>query len=218
MSIGKIDRLSLIVLVIMSCLSFFNLFGINVSSVVIPLGVVYFFIHQALEKQPMVGSGLDIKSIGTNFKDRRIWKWLALPIITDAIFVALAILFLPEYITFETARASSFVAVELSIAAAFNFFVFALGEEIAWRAFFQNQLSKAFPIIPVLLFSSLLFALGHYQSGNPVVVIFGLTFTFINSILYGIIFHKTKNAWISAIAHFTANMFEVTLYVLYYQL
>jgi membrane protease YdiL (CAAX protease family) len=64
----------------------------------------------------------------------------------------------------------------------------------------------------VLLSSSLLFALGHFKAGNPVIVAYGLFFIFINSILYGVIFHKTKNAWVSGIAHFAANMFEVILF------
>lgn len=210
---GRIKWGSLFVMAIMVILSFANLLGINASSAVIPIGVVYFFINKALDKQPMASSGLDLKSMGTNLRDRRIWGWLVLPIITDAICVALSLLFLPEYISFETERASSFVAIELSIASMLRFFVFALGEEIAWRAFFQHQLSKVIPILPVLLVSSLLFTLGHYTRGNPVVVIFGLFFTFINSVIYGVIFHKTKNAWVSTIAHFTANMFEVALYV-----
>ncbi|HHX94898.1 MAG TPA: CPBP family intramembrane metalloprotease [Clostridia bacterium] len=66
------------------------------------------------------------------------------------------------------------------------------GEEIAWRAFFQNTFSKILPIVPVLFITSLLFTLGHYEPGNTMVIIFGLIFTFINSIFYGIIFHKTK--------------------------
>lgn len=210
----KINKLSLIVIILMSVLSFSNLFGINASSAVIPLGIIYFFIHNVLEKKPIAENGLDIKSIGANLKDKKIWIWMVLPIVVDAISVSLSILFLPEYIEFETERAGSFVAIELSLASALSFFVFALGEEIAWRAFFQNQLSKAMPVLPVLLVSSLLFTLGHYKSGNPVVVLFGLFFTFINSILYGVIFHKTKNAWVSAIAHFAANMFEVALYTL----
>lgn len=106
------------------------------------------------------------------------------------------------------------MAIELSIPSIIQFLVFALGEEIAWRAFFQQQLNKALPIIPVLLSSSLLFALGHFKAGNPVVVVYGLIIIFINSFLYGIVFHKTKNAWVSTISHFIANIFEVIIFVL----
>jgi membrane protease YdiL (CAAX protease family) len=157
---------------------------------------------------------LDIKSVGTNLKDRKLWLWLVLPLVMDAVCVIISKLFLPEYIAFETARAGQFVAIELSIASVLQFLVFALGEEIAWRAFFQRQLGKVLPIIPVLLFSSILFTLGHYKAGNAVVVSYGLIFTFINSVLYGVIFHKTQNAWVSTIAHFTANIFEVMLFII----
>ncbi|HHX23039.1 MAG TPA: CPBP family intramembrane metalloprotease [Thermoanaerobacterales bacterium] len=128
----------------------------------------------------------------------------------DAVCVVLSILFLPEYIEYETARAGSFVPIEISVSSILLFF--ALGEEIAWRAFFQNKFSKILPIVPVLFISSLLFTLGHYEAGNNMVIIYGLIFTFINSIFYGIIFHKTKNAWISTFSHFAANIFEVLLF------
>lgn len=210
----NIKKLPLIVMIVMVILSFTNIFGLNISSATIFVGVAFFFINKGIEKQPMKDSGLDIRAIGTNLKDRKIWIWLVLPIIMDAICVSISYLFLPEYIEFETARAGSFVAIELSIISALQFFVFALGEEIAWRAFFQNQLCKVWSILPVLLSSSLLFALGHFKEGNPVIVAYGLFFTFINSILYGVIFHKTKNAWVSGIAHFAANMFEVMLFTL----
>jgi membrane protease YdiL (CAAX protease family) len=209
-----IKKLPLIVMIIMVILSFTNLFGLNISPAIIPMGVVFFFINKAIEKQPMRDSGLDIKAIGTNLKDRKIWLWILLPIIMDAVCIVISKLFLPEYIEFETVRAGQFVAIELSLASVLQFFVFALGEEIAWRAFFQKQLSKALPIMPVLLFSSLLFSLGHFKQANPVVVAYGLFFIFINSILYGVVFHKTKNAWVSTISHFTANIFEVIVFIL----
>jgi membrane protease YdiL (CAAX protease family) len=94
------------------------------------------------------------------------------------------------------------------------FFVFALGEEIAWRAFFQNRLSKVLPVIPTILVTSFLFTLGHYKQGDMTIVLFGLVFTFINSVLYGLIFNKSKNAWISTVSHLTANIFEVVLFIL----
>jgi membrane protease YdiL (CAAX protease family) len=208
-----IKKTPLIIMIIMVILSFTNLFGLNISGASIILGVVFFFINKFLDKQPMRGSGLDIKAIGTNLKDRKIWFWIALPLIMDVASFSISKSFLPEYIKYETARAGSFVPIEISVLSVLQFLVFALGEEIAWRAFFQKQLNKALPIIPVLLFSSFLFTLGHFKAGNTAVVVYGLFFTFINSILYGVVFHKTKNAWVSTISHFTANILSVILYV-----
>lgn len=207
-------RLPVVIMVLMAIASFTNLFGLPLSSAAIIAGIVFFFVDKLIEKQPMKGSGLDIGAIGANLKDRRIWVWLVLPIVVDAVCVALSLLFLPEYIRYETERAGAFVPVEFSVSSVLLFFVFALGEEIAWRAFFQNKLSNVLTVAPVLLITSLLFTLGHYRQGNPVVVAYGLLFTFINSVLYGVIFHKTKNAWVSAIAHFAANLFEVGLFLL----
>lgn len=45
------------------------------------------------------------------------------------------------------------------------------------------------------------------------IVAYDISFVFINSILYGIIFYKTNNAWISAISHFIANLFSVIVLV-----
>lgn len=210
----NIYKTTLIAMCAMAVLSFTNLFGVNISGASIFVGVIFFFINKVHERQPMKGSGLDIKSIGTDLKNRGIWIWLVLPIIMDAICVAVSILYLPQYVEYEAQRAGSFVAIELSLSSVLQFFIFALGEEIAWRAFFQNQLSKVMPIIPVLLVSSFLFTLGHFTAADPVVVTYGLLFTFINSVLYGVIFHKTENAWVSTIAHFAANIFEVILFVM----
>jgi membrane protease YdiL (CAAX protease family) len=208
-----IKKMPLIVMIIMVLLSFTNLFGLNIAGGAIFLGILFFFINKAFEKESARDSGLDIKAIGTNLKDRKTWFWIALPLIMDAVCIVISILFLPEYIEYETARAGSFVAIELSISSVLQFLVFAIGEEIAWRAFFQKQLSKVLPIIPVLLFSSLLFTLGHFKVGNATVVAYGLFFTFINSCLYGVVFHKTKNAWVSTISHFISNIFSVIIFV-----
>lgn len=209
-----IKKIPLIAMIIMGALSFANLLALDISGLAIFIGVAFFFINKAVEKQPMTGSGLDIKSIGTNLRDKKIWIWIALPLVIDIVCIVISKLFLPQYIEYETLRAGSIVPIELSISSVLLFFVFALGEEIAWRAFFQNQLSKVFPIIPVLLFSSLLFSLGHFKEGDPIVVAYGLLFIFINSFLYGIVFHKTKNAWVSTISHFAANIFSVIVFVM----
>lgn len=210
----KPSILAILIMAAMAIVSFTNLFGLNLSSAAIIIGVIFFFVNNIIQRQPMRGSGLDFRAISTDLKDKKIWFWMVLPIIMDAVCVVLSILFLPEYIEYETARAGSFVPIEISVSSILLFFVFALGEEIAWRAFFQNKFSKILPIVPVLFISSLLFTLGHYQTGNTIIIIYGLIFTFINSIFYGIIFHKTKNAWISTFSHFAANVFEVILFIL----
>lgn len=205
---------AIIVMVIMAIVSFMNLFAFILSSAAIFLGIIFFFIDKRIEKQPMKGSGLDFKAVGENLKDNNIWFWLVMPIVMNAICVGLALSFLPGYIEYETVRAGSFVPIEISASSIVLFFLFALGEEIAWRAFFQNKLSKILPVLPAVLITSLFFTLGHFKQGDPSIVLFGLFFTFFNSIIFGVIFHKTKNAWVSALSHFFANIFGLVLFVL----
>lgn len=209
----NIKRIPLIAMIIMGIVSFSNLFGLNIAGISVFIGIIFFFINKFLEKQSFRDSGLDIKAIRTNFKDRKIWFWVVLPLIMDAACIAISKLFLPEYTEHVLARTEIIVSFDKVILLVFQLAILALGEEIGWRAFFQNQLSKALPIIPVLLISSVLFAFGHLAEGNVIVVIYDIFFVFINSILYGIIFHKSNNAWISAISHFTANLFSVIVLV-----
>ena len=198
----------------MTILSFSNLFGLKIAGIAVVIGVVFFFISKAYEKQPVKNSGLDIKAIRANFKDKSIWFWIALPIIMNAVSITISKLFLPNYIEHVLARTEIFVSFDKVVIMILQLAFLALGEEIAWRAFFQKQLNKALPIIPILLISSVLFAIGHFNQGDTVIVLYDVFFVFINSILYGIIFYKTNNAWISAISHFIANLFSIIVLVL----
>lgn len=209
----NIKKISLIAITLMTIVSFTNLLELKIAGIAVVIGVVFFFVHKASEKQPFEGSGLDFRAIRINFKDKSIWFWIALPIIMDAVAITISKLFLPEYIEHVLARTEVFVSFDKIVIMIIQLAFLALGEEIAWRAFFQKQLNKAIPIIPTLLISSVFFAIGHFNQGNAVIVLYDVFFVFINSVLYGIIFYKTNNAWISAISHFVANLFSIIVLV-----
>jgi hypothetical protein len=65
-SMRKVKRISLIAMVLMTLFSFTNLIGFNMAGMSVILGVVFFFINDAIEKQPTRDNGLDIKAIGSN--------------------------------------------------------------------------------------------------------------------------------------------------------
>lgn len=211
---SSIKTMPFIVMIAMVIISFSNLFGLNVAGVAVIVGIVFFFINNLHEKEPTESSGLDIKAIKTNLKENGIWLWMLLPLIMDAVSISIAKLFLPEYIDHVLARTDVFISFDKIILMIIQLVILALGEEIAWRAFFQKQLNKVLSIIPTLLISSVLFALGHLTQGSINILIYDIFFVFINSILYGVIFYKTNNAWISAISHFIANLFSVIVLVL----
>ncbi len=208
------QTMPLIIMIMMASLSFTNLAGLRIAGTAVVIGIAFFFITKVHERQPYAGSGLDIQAIKDNFKDKGIWLWVALPLIMDAVSITISKLFMPEYIEHVLARTEIFVSFDTIAIMVFQLAFLALGEEIAWRAFFQKRLSKVIPIVPTLLISSALFAIGHISPGSTNIVIYDIFFVFINSILYGVIFYKTNNAWISAISHFMANLFSVIVLVL----
>jgi membrane protease YdiL (CAAX protease family) len=201
----------LVVLVIMALVSLTNLFGISAAGVSVILGIAAFFVFKKVEKQTFKECGLDFKSIGKEAKRPAIWPWILMPSVMNFLVIILAKLFLPNYIDHVVSRSATMLNVDTLLILIIQLLVFALGEEIAWRAFFQKHLQSFLPLTPALLISSVLFSLGHLTSGSLIIVTYDVLFIFINSLFYGIIFTKTNNAWMSAISHFTANFFAVII-------
>lgn len=190
----NIKKISLIAMIIMGIISFSNLMGLKVAGVSVIIGAVFFFINKKIENQSDVESGFDMNSIKTNLQGKGIWTWVLLPLILDALSITISKVFLPEYISHVLARTESFVSFDKIVIMVLQLAFLALGEEIAWRAFFQKQLNKVLSTRYTILISSILFAIGHISSGNNTIVIYDIFFVFINSILYGVIFHKSNNA------------------------
>ena len=81
----------------------------------------------------------------------------------------------------------------------------AFGEEIVFRGLIQARLSKLMPVWGAILVTSLLFAVMHISSGETSVVVIDLLSVFIDSVLFGIIFAKTRSIYIATLAHILAN-------------
>lgn len=175
------------------------------------VGIVFFFINSVLEKD----NGLNVKAIGKNLKEKAIWFWIALPLVVNAVSLAAASFFLPEFVEHIYGRIKFMVLLDQRLLPFLQLAILALGEEIAWRAFFQKQLNKWLPIIPTLILTSILFSLGHFTASNIAVTSYDIFFIFINSLLFGVVFYKTNNAWISAISHFLANLYAVIVILLF---
>ncbi len=205
-----INPLVFIALSVMTVLSFTNLLGIPASGVSVLVGIVFFFIIKAMRKCSFEESGFDIKSVGRCFTAKpSVLVWMLLPIAANALCVTIALLALPQFLTHVLSRAGEIVSFSNILVMVPQLLILAVGEEIAWRAFFQNELQKRLPLIPSLVITSILFSIGHIASGDTVIVVYDIVFVFINSILYGVVFYKTNNAWLSAISHFAANLFSV---------
>lgn len=206
----KTSKLVVISIILMSIFSLTSLFEIEVggekialASITLIIGIVAFFVTRKTNDD--VNEGLNFKNMFSLLKDKTVIILVLMPAIMNVICFLIAKLFLPEFITHLKAR-TDFLSFRMILILLVQLIVFALGEEIAWRAFFQKQVSKMFPYVPSLIISAALFSLCHLNSGSIIVVIYDLLFVFINAIFYGIVFKRTDNACISTIAHFIANL------------
>lgn len=198
-----------IALIVMAGVSITPFLGLKVSGAAVIIGVALFFLYNRLEGIPRAESGLDFAAITKGLKVRNIWFWILLPCVMNLLTYPLSLIFAPDFLLHVAGRASGVLTMG-SVAALLPTLVFlALGEEIANRAFFQKRLAKYLPAFPAILVTSLFFAIAHISTGETGTVVFDVVFVFINSVIYGIVYHKTQNAWISTIAHVTANIFAV---------
>lgn len=207
----KTNKSIMIPLILMIFLSVMCLFKIEVGGEMLPLasvaliiGIVTFFVTRKTNDDE--NEGLHYKTILSSLKNKNIIILILMPLIMNVVCLLIAKLCVPEFIEHLTAR-TDFLAFNMIPVLIVELIIAALGEEIAWRAFFQKQMSKVLPFVPSLIISSALFSICHFSQGSAIVVIYDLVFVFINAVLYGVIFKKTDNAFVSMIAHFLANLF-----------
>ena len=84
--------------------------------------------------------------------------------------------------------------------------MFALLEEIGYRAFLQRKFGLSINPIGAILITSLIFSIGHFSMASPIVVIYDLAWIFIDSVIFGTIFYKTKSVYLCWISHFLGNL------------
>lgn len=175
-------------------------------------GILYFFLFQAVNRKSFEEMHFSVRSIGRQMGRPGVWLWILLPAAVNLVQTAVARLVSPSF--YQAAVRDEFTRISALIPGSMtaNFLllipyllVLAMGEEICFRAFFQDRLSNYVPAGPAIVFSSAVFTAGHVYREPAGVMIFWVLNTFVLSVLFGIIQKKTKNAYLSTIAHFLSN-------------
>ena len=79
---------------------------------------------------------------------------IVIPLVMNIITIFLSKLVLPEFVDHVLSRSSEVLSLEKILILLFQLAVLALGEEIAWRAFFQKRIKGFLPIIPAIVITS----------------------------------------------------------------
>lgn len=177
------------------------------------IGIAAYFLTEKAETAATGVDALRLRDVPKALGDRGTLCLLFAPMLMNALCQTLAPILVPAFFAHLTARASDLAFERLPLLIV-QLAVSALGEEIAWRGFFLRRLTKRLPRLPALLAASVCFALCHFTPGAPAVVAYDLLFVFLNALLYGLIFIRTGNLYVSALAHFAANLFGIVSVVL----
>lgn len=212
----KANKSVVIFLIVIAILSLTNLLNIKIDGEVLKLsgisviiGVVAFFVTRKTNKTK--DEGLNIKTIFKDFKDHpKSIIYALLPFISVILCTVIVNKFIPDFTDHLKNRINFATSTDL-MRTILTMAVLTLGEEIAWRGFFQKQTSKKIHYILSIIATSLLFALGHYSAGSFKIVAYDLLFVFIDSSLFGLVFKETDNAWCSWIPHFLADVLALFL-------
>lgn len=166
--------------------------------------IPYIFIEKIVRKQTFAGIGFRIKGLHKDLI--KYWWLILLPIGTGLGSLFLSKLIVPDYFAHVIERTQPMLAFDNLFILIPQLFILALAEEICFRGFFQRKLGICIDSRAAIIITSLIFALGHFSKGSPIVVIYDITGIFIDSIIYGILFYKTKNIYICWISHLLANI------------
>ena len=169
---------------------------------------VYFFIERRFRKRAWTDIGFNFKSTLLDLKNN--WLLVVLvAVVTQVLTLLTATYFFPAYIQHVLSRIpfeSSVHLVPIIFLLAATFM-----EELIFRAFFQERLSWFINGTVAIGIASLVFALMHFSKGTFSIVTFDIVTIFIDSIIYGFIYHRTKNIFASWIPPFLADLIGITL-------
>jgi uncharacterized protein len=181
----------------------------RLDQIYILLVIIYLIVEDFLRHRTWADNGFGLRNILPGLK--KTWGWCFLVAFgTQALFLFGGRFFLPEvfeYIIKRTPIDLTSLKPALFIAMAIATFE----EEFLFRAVFQNRLSKWIAPAIAIGIVSCIFALAHFSSGSALVVGVHVISVFIDSVIFGIIFERSKNVFVAWIPHYVADIFATFL-------
>ncbi|WP_274365643.1 CPBP family intramembrane glutamic endopeptidase [Paenibacillus thermotolerans] len=161
--------------------------------------IVYFFVEHNIRG----GDNARIKGLWSDIRQN--WHWFGLVVVLQVLYTVTFKTFLPEVFDHLHARVPLIQnGLNFNVVVALLFAAY--GEEIAFRGLFQERFAWYMRPAAAIVVTSLLFALIHLSEGGPLVVGADLTTVFLDSVVFGIIYYRTRNIFAGWIAHFAANV------------
>ncbi|MFD0768923.1 CPBP family intramembrane glutamic endopeptidase [Bacillus sp. CGMCC 1.60114] len=190
-----------------------TLFVPGIGQVFTFLPIIYLVIEKVIRKRKFWDIGFRFSQTASDLKTH----WF-LALFVGVIIPILCFLFakymMPEYALHIKERVPMMSAA-LFIPLLFGIIVGTFVEEMIYRAFFQERLSWFTPPTFAILCTSFVFGLMHFAKGDPLIVAIDIGMVFVDSILYGLLFHRTKNIFASWIPHLASDVIGIICLVFF---
>ncbi|MFW2488028.1 lysostaphin resistance A-like protein [Clostridium chromiireducens] len=175
----------------------------NLKAIIPVIPIIYLLIEKRIRHRSWADIGFNIKTVLVDIRTN--WHWITLVgVISPLLTFYIGKYCIPGYIDHVKSRLP--MDVKVIIPAIITITIGTFLEEIIFRGFIQGRLQWFIEPVKAIIISSLLFAFMHYSDGSIAIVIFDMFGIFIDSILFGIIFTKTKNIFTSWIGHYFSDL------------
>lgn len=184
--------------------------GFKVVSVFLP--IAYLLLERRLRNRPWAELGFDVRGIRASLAAN--WFLILLgALVIQAAIVLLAKAFWPAFLTHVESRIPLFDTTQP--ASLFGMLLFTtLGEEMAFRSLFQERLSWFIKTPIAIVVVSLIFGLMHWSQGNLVVTSTDVALVTLDGIIFGLIFSRGRNLYVTWLTHLLADVAGVALLIL----
>ena len=210
--------LTLIGITVMMLLTFTKVVpSSNIAGYSVFVGIVFFFIIEAVAKIPNAESGLRLNTIVEDIKKPSVIVWMLLPSLSGIVTLVVGnMIFSGEFVAHVMGRTSSILSFDKTVLLIGQVIIAAFGEEIAYRGFFLGKGTKIFPFWLCAVVSSLTFAAGHIDAGNIGIVVYDIAAVFIDSLIFSVIYYKSGNCVISTFSHILGNSVSLVAVSLFF--
>jgi len=169
--------------------------------------IAYLLIERRLRKRSFQEIGFKFKTVFKDVKENLHLVLLVAVVLQIGTLLA-AKYFIPGFVEHVQSRVPMLNLNQL-VPLFIMIVIGTFAEEITYRGLFQERLGWFFGTAAAIIIPSLIFSFMHYSAGSFVVVGFDIFTIFVDSIIYGLIYHRTKNIVASWISHFSADIIGV---------